>query len=252
LELDLTTSDAIELLEFSVRLAWEAWTQENLTSRNGQPIAGWVTTAVKPEALARHWATFTHLHVHNCHSKLLRFHDPGVREWLWPMLSTVQQQQLLGPALCVSAVDRRQNLIHQVRPTIPSHRDNTSSTAALPRVQKLTLTDEQWNRVEDFAIVHAAWIDSRENGEIASNLIHPDWHADIFPALLNATQYGLAHPQDRELFATHVMQLGGKFHFHPKMQTIWARTRAGDPYAYAIDQVLTQVGCQLPQYLACT
>ena len=251
LELDLTSSDDVELLEISVQLAWEAWGRENLKSRCGQPIAGWVSTAVTPKELARHWATFTHLHVHDRHSKILRFHDPGVREWLWLMLSAAQQKQLLGPASCISAVDRCQNLMHHMPPTTAATRANTRSTATEPRDQKLTLTEDQWNRVEDFAIVHAAWIESHENREINSTAPQPDWHADIFPALLQATQYGLAHPQDRELFATHVLQMGGEFHCHPKMQAIWTRTRDGDPYAFAIDEVLGRVGWGLPQYLAC-
>jgi hypothetical protein len=248
--LDLSSHADEDLFRTSVQLAWEAWTPENLRYYRGQSIAGWVATDKNPTEVARHWGTCTHLHVHRGFRKLLRFHDPSVREWLWPTLNTRQQRQLLGPAISLSAVDRGQNLMHQVArpPDLDPYR---TEPAAELTSQRLTLTQHQWEQIEDYAIVHAAWTEwcsqiTRMNGEAPP---HPEWQREIFPALACATRYGITHPQDRELFAIHALQLGGRFHTNEKMQSVWKKTLAGDFYANAIEEVSGRKSTELEQYL---
>ena len=86
-----------DIFKRSVQLAWQSWSLDSLNFANGQPIGGWVVTSRPPAELARHWADHCHLHLRGGLTKLLRFHDPSVREWLWPTLSPAQRRQLLGP-----------------------------------------------------------------------------------------------------------------------------------------------------------
>lgn len=248
-QLDLTNTADTDLFEVTVQLAWEAWNEESLKRRRGQPIAGWVATNGTPAALARHWARYTHVHLHDGFTKLLRFHDPGVREWLWQTLTKDQQRQLLGPARSLSAIDRHQQLMHHVvSPNLQGRRDTSRESEA--QVKRLTLTQKQWNYVEDFAIVHAAWTECRFKTDQGKEALHPNWQTEIFPALVDATEHGVTDHQDRELFAVHVLKMGAVVSSHRKMQEIWTQTRNGIPYGRALERALELANVNLPQYLA--
>lgn len=237
--LDLESDEDSKIFEASIQLAWEAWTTENLRAFRGQPIAGWIVTDKTPEMLARHWGAYTHLHFQNGLSKLLRFHDPSVREWLWPTLSPTQQQQLLGPAVELIAFNRQQELMH--------HRASAAKNSTLSNgagvdetlVMKLTLTPAQWNQVDEYATVHGAWLawHDQQAASGGTSVLPVDWQSDVFGALVQATKYGISDPQDRELFATHTLQLGPCFHLQEKFQTVWDQTRAGHFYGGVLEEL---------------
>jgi hypothetical protein len=241
--LDLSKSADAELFEASVRIAWEAWTWDSLQAFGGQPIAGWVIANGTPKALAQHWANNCHLHVFNRLGKLLRFHDPGVREWLWPTLSAIQQRQLLGPTQSLIAFDRQQNLMQQDQMGIePSGPDESAS-------QRLTLSADQWEQVENYATVHAGWLAEYAEQPGRAATLAKRWEQGVFAALRLASLHGIGDQDDRALFARHALQLGSDFHGNDRLQAVWQRTRAGDFYGGALEEVSGHAADQLHMYL---
>jgi hypothetical protein len=233
--LDLSKREDAGVFSDSVEMAWLAWTAESLSAFCGQPIAGWVGTQAPAQALANHWAWSCHLHRRQGLSKLLRFHDPGVREWLWPTLTEQQRQSLLGPADSLLAIGRGHTLLRHVLTSVPDPADATPS---------FVLNDQQWAQVDEYATIHAAWVAWSAEQICAAAPVH-----DVLKALSDATRYGVRDAQDRELFALHALQLGGGFHAHEKMRPVWARTLAGDYYGSALEEVFAHPADRLHSHL---
>lgn len=232
-----------EVFKRSVQLAWDAWSMSRLQAGNGQPVCGWIIGATKPEELARHWASHCHLHKDGGLDKLLRFHDPAVREWLWPALSVAQQRQLLGPARALVSFTRQRKLLsHELAE--PERHEHTAGT--LPG--KLVLTSQLWGQVDDYATVHAAWMNaiSTPGGLDAADEFDP---RPVLQALAQATQYGITDSHDRALFATHALQCGAKFHTDLRLQKVWPLTKDGEFYGGALEEVTGVPVDQLHKFL---
>lgn len=223
--LDLAVAGDAALFDASVARARQAWTLDSLTAECGQSICGWVITRASADTVANHWGWRCHLHGHDGKSKLLRFHDPGVREWLWPVLSDKQRRDLMGPATQLFGVGRRQEILRHTGP------------AGDPSVDYLKLDDRQWQQIGDYATVHAAWLAC---ARAQSDLVTPVNEQAVLAVLAHADRYGVTHPSDRIVYALHAMQLGAHFHTDARMQAVWQRTRADDYYASAIEEVF---GC---------
>jgi hypothetical protein len=226
--LDLMVPGDADLFYDSVERAWLGWDIRRLRARHGQSICGWVVTKTSAETLANHWGRRCHIHGHRYKCKLLRFQDPGVREWLWPTLSEVQRHALLGYAACVFAIGRDQGLLchESASDDIPSDR--------------FELDDQQWQQVGNYATIHAAWL--------ACTVVDPHgFHSSFSPAVLlavlialdQATHYGVTQPSERALYGRHALQLGSRFHVHGRMQAVWEQTRTGHYYGSAVEQVFS-------------
>lgn len=235
--LDLTRSSDNDLFRNSVEMAWLSWSTEYLDAMCGQPICGWVLTEASPTAVARHWGTHCHLHIFQRQHRLLRFQDPGVREWLWPTLRRTQQQLVLGHAVEVLAIGRTQQLIQHgsagrsIQPPGPSQDELDSSS-------HLRLEQSQWDQIDDYATLHAAWLAWRQSAtDKAAVVKEAGWEHAVLQALTHAGQLGIRDPMDRELFALHALQMGAHFYRNPKLDGIWLRTRAGEFYGSAVESV---------------
>jgi hypothetical protein len=229
--LDLAVSIDADVLRESVRLAWQAWEFASLLAMQGQPICGWIAHG-DARSLALHWAIRCHLHRRNGLAKLLRFHDPSVREWLWTTLSASQRSSLLGPAASVFSIGRAHALVHHLR-------DGGAIIPALDEMPSLTLTDAQWEQVEEYATVHAAWLawhDGPTGRDMDLDL--PAWEQTVLGALKQASNYGVVDAEDRQLFALHTLQFGANFHTSKSMLPVWTKTRSGSHYGNAIEQVM--------------
>lgn len=227
-----------DLFRDSVDMAWQAWNVESLNAFAGQPIAGWVATHAPATELARHWAWRCHLHTRRGLNKLLRFHDPSVREWLWESLTGQQKRLLLGPADSIVSIGRCHTMARHV---MPQH-DTSGDTS-----QPLLLDEKQWAQVEDFAAVHAAWL-AFSLGSGDHDPLPSGWAQDVFEALSHATTFGIDHMLDRELFALHALQLGSAFHTAERMLPVWEKTRSGNYYGSAVEEVFGRPGDQLHQH----
>jgi hypothetical protein len=237
--LDLSAGADVDLFRDSVEIAWHAWTIESLSAFRGQPIAGWVEMREPVQALAGHWAWRCHLHRWLRLTKLLRFHDPSVREWLWPTLTGLQRHALLGPAACLVAIGRGHTVLRHVRSTVPDATD---------AIQSLVLDERQWAQVDDYATVHAAWVRWSAEPENQNNGA-TDWEQGVLRALSDATRYGVTDAHDRELFALHALQNGVGFHLAERMRPVWARTLAGEYYGRAFEEVFGRPAERLHSHL---
>lgn len=237
IELALDKYAGAELFRMSVELAWRSWTKDSLCAGNGQAIAGWIISDDAPEKIARHWASHCYLHAVQGLDKLLRFHDPGVREWLWPAMTVDQRRQMLGPASSVIAFDRQQTLMRHELTNVGELTPDAASG------QRLFLSPAQWAQVDDYSTVHAAWLRCVKSMPIR-------WENAVFSALVHATQYGIVDKKDRELFALHVLQLGSGFHEDQRLQTVWRMTGAGEFYGGALEEVTGYPADQLQEYFS--
>lgn len=242
--LNITKYDDAELFGQSVRLAWQAWQIPSLLAGNGQPVCGWVVCAAPAAELAAHWGQRCSLHRVGTQRMRLRFHDPSVREWLWPTLNSTQRQQLLGPAQALWSIGRQDQILKHAHVS-NTPRQNEDGAA-------LVLTDTQWSQVNDYATLHGAWLDYCQLSESHRRILsreQPNWLADALNALQQASHFGIADPQDRRLFAFHALQLGAAFYQHPKLQAVWQRTRQGEFYGGALEDAMQQSSDQLAGFL---
>ncbi|MFL6673818.1 MAG: DUF4123 domain-containing protein [Massilia sp.] len=235
--LELSRSADADLLRDSVELAWLSWSIEYLSAMRGQPICGWVTPgSTTAKALTGHWGRHCHLHVDQRQAKLLRFQDPGVREWLWTDFSDSQQRAMLGPATGVHAIGRGQQFIHHsyVHAAKPSsHSPNEPGESPALRLNQL-----QWDQVEDYGVTHAAWLAWRSSrAEEVAVCQGPGWERAVLGALSQATRFGLRDAADRELFALHALRFGAGFYQHQRLQDVWRKTQAGDFYGSALEEI---------------
>jgi hypothetical protein len=241
--LDLGKSSDADIFKPSVAMGWSAWELDSLQAFNGQPIGGWIATDQPAPILAKYWAVNCHLHHVNGLTKLLRFHDPSAREWLWYTLTPDQQARLLGPARWVAAFNRQQGLMtHAVTAGAPETHDSLGT---------FQLTPTQWGQINDYAVVHAAWLRWRSAVQNAASgpASSDTWEQAVLHALRAASAYGIDDRQGRESFAFHALQLGTHFHEHARMLPVWEKTRAGDHYGAACEDVSGQPSDRLHVYL---
>ena len=245
--LDLTAREEHSLFMHSVELAWNSWSIEHLNAMLGQPVCGWVSSNSDARTTARHWGTRCHLHIFNREAKLCRFQDAGVREWLWPTLTDTQKHAMLGPASEIVAIGRSQHLIHQSR-NDSSGVSRSPGTGELNDFPALQFPQAIWNRLDDYATVHAAWLTWRNSGDNnTATTQNAGWEHPVFQALMQARRLGLRDPIDRELFTLHGLQLGPDFYQDSKLDKIWRLTQAGEFYGSAIEEV---TGCPADQLSA--
>ncbi len=232
-QLDLGQSADAEVFRRSVQMAWEAWQPDNLAAALGQPISGWIRTGVNAAVLAQHWAQACHLHVQGGLNKLLRFHDPGVREWLWPALDTAQKSLLLGPAATLVSFSRTHQLQYHELP----------ESDRAPASGRLLLTADQWAQVDDYATLHAALLNARagQAGGIDARA--------VLGALKHATRYNIVDAQDRVLFASHALALGAEFHSDERLKGVWKLTAQGEFYGGAVEEVTGMQADELGGFL---
>ncbi|MCI1007399.1 DUF4123 domain-containing protein [Herbaspirillum sp. C7C8] len=130
------------VLTASMELAWTAWSIPFLTARRGQPISGWIISDRSAREVAAYWGRHCYLHIARGRTRLLRFHDPGVRAMLWQDLDARQRALLLHPVKAVFSLNRHQALESFSAPSTPA----SSPNAAVPNRldEQLRLSEQQW------------------------------------------------------------------------------------------------------------
>lgn len=213
--LNLTQDQDLEIFQRSVEAAYQDWSLENLEAFAGQAVCAWVLTQAPAKEVATYWAKNTFVHRHNHLDKLLRWHDPSVREWLYLMLSPAQINQLLGPADRLCSIGRRQNLIEHAK---------TRDTS--PHPPHLQLSETQWQAVESFALLHAAWVNAWAEDEHFKDRLPTS--ADIKPyveSLEAAKQLGIEGEEHLKQFLTFAWR------YRPDFYRI-------EPYNQLVDKLL--------------
>jgi hypothetical protein len=190
--LNITDDQQREIVQHSVQAADEDWSLDNLEAFGGQSVCAWVLTQAPIEQLAQYWAKTTFIHRHNNLDKLLRWHDPSVREWLYPLLNPAQINQLLGPADLLYSMGRKQTLIVHAK---------TRDTSPLPA--HLQLNPAQWQAVESFALLHAGWVKACSDNDDFRERFTKEYHLTqpYVDSLEAAKQMGIEGEAHLEQFA---------------------------------------------------
>lgn len=230
-ELDLSRFADDQYFQDSVAMAWTAWSQPLLAAQRGQPVCGWILTDTAASEVARYWANHCHLHVISGQTRLLRFHDPGVREMLWNDLNDIQRQHLLRPVNTVLAIDRHYELMRHDTPSIRSDADGVARSI---RPSTFRLDEDQWKRVADYVTLHAAWVYGLSEGTLPrSRRID----GNVRASMAAAGSYGLQSEGDRMLFALLALRIGGAFHTDARLTEVWRLTADQESLADAMEQV---------------
>ena len=155
------------------------------------------------------------------------------------MLTRLQQRKLLGPAAFITSFNRRQELLTNAVAPFHNNLDSRETGDANDVSLELFLTDVQWAQVDDYAVVHKAWLrywtDHNRLNQTTNN--ESAWFQKISQALRAATRHGVSDVQDRELFAWQALLFGTEFHEHERMRPVWKRTKAGHYYGSACEEV---------------
>ena len=228
IDLQLDKFRDAEIFKLSVEMAWEAWSAPCLAARVGQPICGWIGTDGSATELSEHWARRCHVHFVGNRHKLLRFHDPGVREWLWAFLTPIQKATLVGDTNAIFSIGRQRKLLKHAAPHLPH--DSTFPSPAL------VLDPRQWSYVADLANLHAALV--ALHAEAGKPIDDVPAEMSIFEALEQATDYGILDDSNRQLFIRHAIEVGCEFHHDDKLKKVWSLTQSGEFYGVALQGVL--------------
>jgi hypothetical protein len=147
----------------------------------------------------------------------------------------------MGPAIEIVSIGRTQELVHH---GLHSDRETLDS---FPR---LHIQQAQWNQIDDYAALHAAWLDwRRSTTDTATVAKEAGWECSILRALAQASDLGIRDAVDRELFALHALQLGHDFHRSATLDEVWQKTRTGEFYGSAVESVTGRPADQLASWL---
>lgn len=228
----------------SIELAWTAWSTPFLMARRGMPISGWIVSDLGAREVAAYWGRHCYLHFVHGRTHLLRFHDPGVRGMLWQDLDARQRALLLRPVNAVFSLNRHQALESFSAASTPVA--GLGADASNRPDEQLHLSEQQWQKVNDYATVHAAW-----TYLLGEDLVGRD--TPVTEALRHslgaASSYGVTSADDRMLFLVCGLRYGIGFHNHVRMAEVWQRTANGESLVDAIEAVSGRPFEQLSSYL---
>jgi hypothetical protein len=204
----------VALLEASVAGAVEEQRMPTVEAARGFSIGGWLWlgSPADPSQLARHLARCMQLRAGpGGTSRLIRWHDRRVLEWMWPALSDEQRSRLLGPIRAWTVLDRRNRLV--------TYRTNSERQPGA-----LSLTATQWvhgglnETVQDLL---RGWMSF-------ANELPADYLAQAHSAAIAVDAAGVTHRQDRTLMAAYLFQVHLRLLDHPRVQSAVTKAIAGE------------------------
>ncbi|MEK6418411.1 MAG: DUF4123 domain-containing protein [Burkholderia gladioli] len=220
LELDPESAAGAAALARSVELAFEDRRPQSMAEGLGQRIGGWLATTAAPKEVAAHCSRTMLQRDDQDRLCLLRFYDPRAFALLWPLLSHVQQQSLLGPIQAWHTLDAGAR---------PVSRLNT-----MGRRDDFELDAAQWQAIHRHGIVNRA---------LALHAYDQDrqpyqHEVDVaVAAALRACRYGLSDEEDEVTFVSHALSWHPEFDLHPKVLQILGRRVDDEFYAGKIGQL---------------
>jgi hypothetical protein len=217
-ELDLRRDSGQRALEESVALAFRDRRPQSMAEGLGQRIGGWIGSFASPNEVAAHFSRMALQRDDRNRLCLLRFYDSRSQSLLWPMLSAVQRQALMGPVLAWHTLD----------------------AVAMP-----VLRDNPQGRREDFELEAWQWQAIHRHGIVNRALALRAYEQDRQPtqhevdaavaAAERAGRYGLTDDEDVVAFVGHALSWHQEFDLHPRVQQLLASRPDGDLYAEQIE-----------------
>lgn len=225
--LDLAQPADRAVLENSVALMLEDWSQEAAPLGQGHRICAWLWAPQEISAndLAQHLGRQAVQYDLSRNGRvLLRYFDPRVLDLLWQGLNAEQQATLLGPIHAWQFIDRTSALR-----ILSAHRKGDAASS-----QRLALTERQWAMLS-----RAGWMNQALTRLQASSGLPPHRTAvqQADDALLRAQLHRLHQEHDLIEFAYLALTRHPRFDEHPLMRPILDAVREGEDFIDAMQRL---------------
>ncbi|MES2248259.1 MAG: DUF4123 domain-containing protein [Pseudomonadota bacterium] len=210
------------LLEASLAQAADEQADPDSERTQGFALGGWLLTAAPVDALVRHLARVMQGGFWGQRSsQLIRWADRRVMQWMWPVLTPVQQASLLGPVQRWYSLDRCTQLVLFQSDASPDPASARFSTA-------------QWNHALKSETVH----DLLRGWQRFAGVLPVDHLQQASRAADAVIAAGVVNRQDRVLLGAYVLQIHPELTTHPTVRTAIARAIGGDAsLAEALDDI---------------
>lgn len=223
LELDSTRASDSGLISEAIEEALAERLPESLAQGAGRRICGWLESPVAGEVLARHIADRFSLRLPDGTTGKLRWFDPAVLWAMWPILTPVQRNALLGPIAAYWLLDPTgawQTLHSSPLMESPSHLTlDATQLAEIGRIAALNRTLREWGAAYLKPDVLSA------AREIAA------------AALRRGAALGFADLNDLAAFALRALTTHPRFDSHPLVRERLAKREPDDYFSALVDDL---------------
>jgi len=236
LTLDPTLPQFGAWLSESLRIALEDRRPYTIASAPGQRIGGWLGTTASAEEVARHLSA----HVLQTDDRgkrcALRFYDSRALALLWPVLTLMQRETLLGPIKTWHALDA-------------GARSTAYAGLYPPAREEIALKHDQWATIRRHGLVNRALA---LHVSATGQQPQPEAVEAALAAAARAEQHGFAERDDILAFIGHALLWHPHFDSHPRVRRTIAAVSHDHPYAAAasdlsadeIDDIRSGTSCR--------
>lgn len=205
----------------SMRVALADRRADTIASAPGQRIGGWLTTTSSAEELAKHLSAHVVQIDDRAKTCALRFYDSRALALLWPVLTLMQQETLLGPIKAWHALDAGARL---------------KSYAGLyaPTRDHFALKPEQWVAIRRHGLINRALA---LHISTTGRQPEPDVVEAAVAATVRAERYGLADRDDTLAFIGHALSWHPHFDSHPRVSRVMQNLSPDYPYMAAASEL---------------
>lgn len=204
---------AAHVLAATVKASLDEQSDPVRESRNGFAFGGWLLSTAPTNELVAHFRRVMQLRQPGGGPRYFRWFDRRVLEWLWGVLSTDQQDQLLGPITAWWSLDRRGALV-----------ERKSSATGDTKVQPFALTVEQWAHAHNGEVVQAML----RGWQRFSEELPADYLERATEAVIAAQALGLQRQQDILLLGAYALQVHPRICEHPTIRQAVAQAAQQD------------------------
>lgn len=220
LALDLSTRAGARALAHSIDIAFEDRRPESMAAGMGQRIGGWLASSVSLDEIAAHWSRLVLQHDDSGRACALRFYDSRSLALLWPVLTPMQRQAMLGPARAWHVLDAR------ARPVV--------HLASAELRANFNLLAEQWHQIHRHGVINRALaLHARTCGRQPEAM---EIEAAI-AAAMRAEEFGLTDREDQLAFIGHALAWHPRFDLHPTVSQLLSLRPADNFYTSEIGQL---------------
>ncbi|WP_258187465.1 DUF4123 domain-containing protein [Trinickia symbiotica] len=201
LTLDLSQPQDCMLLFDSVRVAYHDRRPDDVAQGLGQRIGGWLASSLPADEVAAHWSKYVLQQDGRERTCALRFYDARALSLLWPVLTLMQQETLLGPVKAWYALDACAEL-------------RTYKGLYPPSRAELLLKPGQWNAIHRHGLINRALaLHMAATGRQPT----PDEVKAAVASAERAEHFGLTDKDDMIAFIGHALAWHPYFDSHPRV-----------------------------------
>lgn len=190
---------------------------------DGFVFGGWLLSEASPNELVTHFGRRMQLRRRH-DRRYFRWFDRRVLEWMWGVLSPVQQSQLFGPVTAWWSLDRCGQLVQRT----------ATDQSGRGSAHRFNLTEEQWAHAQKGDVVHAmlrGW--QRFSGSLPSGYLQR-----ASDAITAAQALGIQGQQDLLLLGAYVLQVHPMLCAHPAIrQLVTHSVQQGLPLSVALGEI---------------